>query len=137
MKKHLFIALCLGLTVPLYAQKLPAKIVPKAVRDSFLANFPKTAKAQWELEKDQYEVSFEDTTEQSATFDLAGRLLEVETEIAIAELPEAALVYLKLHYPDVDIDEAARIVNASRVVTYEAEVKRKDILFDAQGNLIP
>lgn len=66
----------------------------------------------------------------SVLYDINGNLLETEVPIAFTELPAAAQAMLK----GKKVKEAAKITNAKGAVTYEAEVKHKDILFDAQGN---
>lgn len=44
-------------------------------------------------------------------------------------------MFLKI-YPAKKIDEAAKIVDASGKVTYEAEVDEADYIFDETGNFI-
>jgi hypothetical protein len=72
----------------------------------------------------------------SAIFDKAGALLETETEMPVEKLPAAALAYIKQHHADAKVKEAAKITDAKGVVTYEAEIKGKDLIFDATGNFV-
>ena len=44
--------------------------------------------------------------------------------------------YIKTHYNDASITEAAHIVKGDGKIVYEAEVNKKDILFDANGKFL-
>jgi hypothetical protein len=46
------------------------------------------------------------------------------------------LDYIKQNFPNEKIKEIAKITNANGMITYEAEIKGTDYIFDAQGNLI-
>ncbi|MBA2612671.1 MAG: PepSY-like domain-containing protein [Bacteroidetes bacterium] len=120
------------------AQKVKAAEVPKAVIDSFNKNFSGTKVETWEKEKDgAYEAEFDlNKVETSATFSADGKLLETETEIAVSALPKAVTDYLAKNYAGKKIKEAAKIVDGNGKIKYEAEVDKKDLLFDEQGNFI-
>lgn len=68
--------------------------------------------------------------------DANGNLIETESEIAISALPKTVTDYLAKNHKGEKIKEAAKIVTVSGKVTYEAEIKGKDLLFDENGNLI-
>ncbi|NMH28665.1 PepSY-like domain-containing protein [Flavobacterium silvaticum] len=107
--------------------------VPDKVTAAFKSDFPKAQKAEWEAEKNDFEVGFKlDSKEYSAVYDASGKRKETEVEIPASELPKAAIAYLK----DKKVKEAARITDASGKTTYEAEVSGKDFLFDEKGNFI-
>ncbi len=55
--------------------------------------------------------------------------------IPVNELPPPVLTYVKKHYHS-KITEAGRVTDAHGKITYEAEVNRKDIIFDEKGNFI-
>jgi hypothetical protein len=114
------------------AQKLSADKVPAPVKTAFAKLHP-GAKANWELEKKNYEAGFTVSgKETSEVYAASGVLLETEVEIKSTELPTAVLAKLK----GMKIAEAAKITKADGTVNYEAEVKGKDLLFDAQGNAV-
>ncbi|MBK8558056.1 MAG: PepSY-like domain-containing protein [Lewinellaceae bacterium] len=80
----------------------------------------------WEAEFEQDEV------EMSANFNTAGQWLETETEIKVADLPAAVRTALQ----GKKVKEAAKIMRADGTTVYEAEVKRKDMLFDDSGKML-
>lgn len=120
------------------AQKVKASEVPKAVIDSFNKNFNGVKVEGWEKEKDGvYEAEFDlNKVETSATFSVDGKLLETETEIAVSALPKTVTEYLTKNYAGKKIKEAAKIVDAEGKIKYEAEIDKKDLLFDELGNFI-
>ncbi len=114
------------------AQKVNADKVPEAVKTAFTKLHPST-KVSWEMEKSDYEAGFTAAgKETSEVYTAVGVLLETEVSIKSSELPAAVLAKLK----GMKIAEAAKITKANGTVTYEAEVKGKDMLFDANGNVI-
>lgn len=137
MKKAIISTVVLALLVlTACSQNAKKTNVPAIVQTSFTTHFA-GAKAEWEEEDSNYEAEFEkDGKEMSAVFDKTGALLETETEIPADQLPAAALAYIKQHHADAKVKEAAKITDAKGVVTYEAEVKGKDLIFDASGNFV-
>ena len=114
------------------AQKVKADKVPAAVKAAFAKLHPST-KVSWEMEKSDYEAGFSAAgKETSEVYTAAGVLLETEVAIKGSELPAAVLAKLK----GMKIAEAAKITKANGTVSYEAEVKGKDMLFDAKGDVI-
>jgi len=106
---------------------------PEAVVAAFRQKFPTAKDVDWEKEKNgDWEAEFElpGVHEMSASFSQAGNWLETETEIAISELPAPVRAALEGR----KVKEAARIEKADGSTVYEAEVKRKDLIFDASGN---
>ena len=51
-------------------------------------------------------------------------------------LPQAIANYVVQNFPGKKIKEAAKIVNAAGLVTYEAEVGKDDYIFDSTGNFL-
>lgn len=131
MKKVFFLlTLLLGTGMMACAQKNP----PQAVVTAFNQKFSNVKELKWSLEKNgDWEAEFEQgDTELSANFSAAGQWLETETEISVADLPAAVQAALK----GKKVKEAAKILRADGSTVYEAEVKRKDMLFDASGKLL-
>lgn len=114
------------------AQKLSADKVPATVKAAFTKLHPGT-KVAWEMEKKNFEAGFTAGGKKTSEVYMAnGMLVETEVEIKSTELPIAVLAKLK----GLKIAEAAKITKADGTVNYEAEVKGKDLLFDAKGNSI-
>lgn len=136
--KNLIILLALAATcLQANAQKITEKEVPAAVKTSFAKLYPSATGVKWEKEKGLFEAEFKsNNVEQSVLFEANGQMAESEVEIAVKDLPPASQEYVKKHYPGQPIKEAAKITAANGTVTYEAEIKGMDILFDAKGNFI-
>ena len=131
MKKIMLLAALFAFAQTAFTQ---ASKVPEAVKMTFAKAYPNADDVEWELEDGNFEVEFEmsDDKEMSVVYDTNGTLLETEVEIAFSELPKAAQEALK----GKKVKETAKIINAKGVVVYEAEVRRKDLMFDAQGQAI-
>lgn len=132
MKKIIYvIALFLFFGTTSYAQKLNVNKVPTTVKSAFSKNHSNVSKVSWSKEGANFEAEFTlNAKETSEVYTESGVFIESETEIKIAELP--AKVKMKLKYQKVT--EAAKITKADGTVSYEAEVKGKDLLFDVNGN---
>jgi len=116
-------------------QKFNPSDLPAAVKTAFYKQYPGTV-PKWDKEDNRYEAEFKHHgKEMSAVFDLDGTLQESEMEISVNELPSVARNYVKTHY-NTSIKEASKITLGSGAVEYEAEIKGKDIMFDANGNFV-
>ena len=110
-----------------------AKNPPQVVLAAFQQKFPNAQDVDWSKEKNgDWEAEFElpGSNEMSANFSPDGRWLETETEIAFSELPAPVIAALK----GKKVKETARVEKADGSTVYEAEVKRKDLIFDVSGN---
>jgi hypothetical protein len=140
MKKVIgILAIALSTVTMLYAQEKKEKQAtpPTEAKAGFEYKFPRATNVKWEKENADFEVSFkQDRAEMSAVFDKNGSLKETETEIAVSTLPASAAAYIKQHYAGQKVKEAAKIVKADGTVNYEAEISKKDVLFDASGNFL-
>lgn len=137
MKKLALMMVAAMITSLTFAQKLQEKDVPSPVKTAFQKNFPKVKVEKWEMEGSNFEIEFElNKTEQSVLFDAQGNLLETEVEIELNQLPKGVLEYVKANYKGKKVKEAAKITDAKGTVTYEAEIKGMDILFDITGKFI-
>lgn len=134
MKTTIFTIVAVLSITAAFAQK--GKI-PTAVMQSFKTNFPTAEKVKWEKESDHFEAEFTvKKSELSALFDAHGTLLETEIEIPVLKLPKAAIDYVESNYQNLKIKEASQITDAKGIVTYEAEVKGKDLIFDRDGKFL-
>ncbi|TKB97587.1 PepSY-like domain-containing protein [Pedobacter cryophilus] len=132
MKKTTLIIFGLLTTTGLLAQTKPNKNIPAVVQNAFTKQYPTVKSVKWDKEETDFEASFDlNGLDNSALFDAKGNLLETETEIK--ELPKEILAYIKAKYPNQKITESAKITNAKGQVSYEAEIKGKDLIFDSKG----
>jgi dUTPase len=136
--KQLAIMIAAGLiTTSAFAQKIQDKDVPAAVKATFQKSYPNTKEVKWEKEGDKYEASFDvNKVDNSVLFNANGEVVETEVEIELNQLPSGVLEYVKTHYSGQNVKEGAKITNAMGVVTYEAEIKGMDLLFDTDGKFI-
>ncbi len=133
--KYFMIAWCFFATMALsFGQKIKSDKVPDAVKMAFAKVHPGVSDIDWEQEDGGYEAEFDgpNDVEMSAVFAADGKWLETEQEIKKSELPAPILAKLK----GKKIKEATKIIRADGSTIYEAEVKRKDLLFDAWGNTV-
>lgn len=117
-------------------QKIDAAKVPAAVKAAFIKQYPGAA-PKWEKEDGKYEASFKQAgNDVSAMFEPNGTFTESEMEMTGAELPATVVAYMKAHYNGKAIKGAAKITKEDGTVNYEAALKGKDVIFDANGNFL-
>ncbi|KIC90284.1 hypothetical protein HY58_09925 [Flavihumibacter sp. ZG627] len=110
--------------------------IPWVVKQAFNKQYP-TATARWEKEDGKYEANFNYLNHKmSVSFEENGNLIESEVEIKNAELPSSALKYIDDHFKGATIKESAKITKVNGEINYEAEVKGKDLIFDASGKFL-
>jgi hypothetical protein len=137
MKKLAILSLTLISVNALSAQKLNNKEVPAVIKAAFQKQYPTITDVDWEKENLNFEAEFEvNEVEMSVIMDAQGNILETEVEIKTTELPANASKYIQTNYANVKIDEAAKITDSKGIVTYEAEIKHKDLIFDANGKFM-
>ncbi len=125
-----------------FAQEAPegkGKVsVPAAVKAALAKKYPAAAKVTWEKEKGNYEANWggKSGEDQSVQFTPSGNFIEEVDAITVAQLPAAVPVYVKAHYNGAKITEAGKVTDAAGKTSYEAEVKGKDIVFDADGKFV-
>ncbi len=137
MKKVLLASLIgISSVISATAQNIKEAEVPSVAKAAFQKQYANTP-AKWEKENENYEVNFKkDGKTMSAVIDKLGTIIETETDIAVNELPQNVKTYLKSHYKDAKVKEAAKIVKANGEVNYEGEVNGKDVIFDNNGKFI-
>ena len=139
--KKLFLPAVLGLLFIANqgsAQKIKNADVPAIVKSALTQKYPDAANVTWEKEKGNYEANWggKSKEDNSVVFTPEGSLVEVVKAIPVSELPAAITAYVKKNYPGVKITEAGKVTDAKGKVSYEAEVKGKDLVFDESGNFI-
>ncbi|WP_293890688.1 PepSY-like domain-containing protein [Flavobacterium sp.] len=134
MKKNAILLVVLMLAALSYGQKTD---VPLDVKNAFERQYPTIKKVKWEKEKDNYEAGYVvDKVRHSVLMDAKGKIIETETGIQISQLPANVREYVIKHYKGQKIKEAAEIRDAGQKLTFEAEVKGMDLIFDNKGNFI-
>jgi hypothetical protein len=134
MKKLFLMLLALSGSVAAFSQKIDAVKVPQAVKDGLKKSHPAATPA-WEWEDKNYEANFkENGKEISCVLNKQGTILETETVITTAALPQPARTYLETHYKGKKVKEVAMIVKANGETSYEVVLPSGELLFDASGN---
>jgi hypothetical protein len=143
MKKTLFLissaaALFVEAMPAARAQDLKTKDVPAPVQTAFAKKYQPTSKVSWEKEKGNYEANWGGRSgeDNSAQFTPAGKFVELVRSIPVSSLPSNAAVYTSAHYNGAKIKEAGHVTDAAGKHMYEAEIKGKDLIFDANGNFL-
>ncbi len=133
MKKFI-LAASLCVSVAVIAQK--SESTPQA-KAAFAKAYPGVTNAKWEKEDGNYEVTFDQKGNKvSVIYNAKGILQESEIEIKATELPAAVTTYMKEHYKGVVVKSGAKITKTDGSINYEAAIKGKDVLFDANGKFI-
>ena len=111
--------------------------VPDAAKTAFTKAFPGSSKITWEKEGKDYEVNFmQGVNKMSAVYDHSGLLKETEQVIQPDQLPATITAWIAEHRKGSKPTEAAKITKANGEINYEAEVNKKDLVFDASGKFI-
>lgn len=137
MKKLMLSIALIAIVFIGFSQKIKTADVPAVVKSAFEKQYLKATEVKWNKENGNFEASFDlNKTDNSVVFDGSGKILETEIEIEITQLPKAIADYVKANYKGAAIKEAAKITDAEGTVTYEAEVKGKDLIFDSTGKFL-
>lgn len=107
---------------------------PVIVKNAFKKDYPQVKTVKWDEEHGKYEAEFKlNNHDVSVTYSAQGVKEETETSLNVKDLPKNITSYVaQKNYGT--IKEAAKIVKADGSVTYEAEVKSGDLMFDHNGN---
>jgi hypothetical protein len=136
MKRVKLVAAAAMISSLAWAQKINEKEVPIAVKNALHQKYPDAKEVKWEKENQYIEAEFDvKKVDVSVLFDDQGNIIETEQEIEINELPKGVVDYVKSHYKQ-NIKEAAKITDAKGTVTYEAEIKGMDLIFDSNGKFL-
>lgn len=122
----------------LAAQDLSESKVPATVKTAFTQKYPAAKKVSWEKENGNYEANWGGRSgeDNSAQFTPTGTFVEIVLAIPVDQLPKAVAGYIKSHYKGATIKEAGKVTDAAGKLTYEAEIKGKDLIFDEAGNFL-
>ncbi len=124
--------------VSVNAQDLKSNNVPGSVKSALQNKYPEAKKVSWEKEKGNYEANWggKSGEDNSVQFTPSGEFIEIVKAISVSELPKLVPTYIKQHYKGAKITEAGKVTDAKGKISYEAEVNRKDIIFDENGNFV-
>jgi hypothetical protein len=138
MKTLIIVAVLSIVSFGSMAQKLKESAVPSAVKSAFMQKYPKAAKVTWEKEKGNYEANWggKSGDDNGVQYTPSGEFLEYAMAIPASELPSSVTSYVKGHYKGQSIKEAAKVTDARGKLTYEAEIKGKELIFDDKGNFL-
>jgi hypothetical protein len=140
MKKYISFLVISGLlmTGSAFAQKSKKVDVPAPVKSALQAKYPQAKNATWETEKGNFEANWggKSGEDNSALFTPSGDFIEIVKAIPVSALPKSVITYVKDHYKGAKITEAGKVTDAKGKLTYEAEVNKKDIIFDENGNYL-
>jgi hypothetical protein len=137
MKKLILLLAIAGFITQTQAQILNVKKVPETVTAAFNKTYPSVKDVDWSKDGNNYEAKYEaDKIGKSVTYDTSGKLIETEVEIETSDLPAPIMEYVKNNYKADKVKEASKITDANGIVTYEAEVKGVDLIFDSKCNFI-
>lgn len=137
MKKIILLLAIAAFCMQAQAQRLMAKQVPAAVTAAFAKAYPSIKDVDWSKDGVNYEAEYDlSKKDMSVTYDAVGKLIETEMEIAASALPPSVMDYVKKNYKEDEVKEASKITAANGTITFEAEVKGKDLIFDSKGNFI-
>lgn len=124
--------------VSVSAQDLKRSNIPGSVKSALLKKYPAAKNASWEKEKGNYEANWggKSGEDNSVQFTPSGEFIEIVKAISVSELPKSVTEYVKQHYKSAKITEAGKVTDAKGKQSYEAEVNKKDIIFDEKGNFV-
>jgi len=112
--------------------------VPMVVKTALSKQYPASTKVTWEKENGNYEANWggKGGEDNSVQYTPKGEFIEIVNAIPVKQLPAAVATYVKAHYKTSKITEAGKVTDAKGKISYEAEVNRKDLLFDENGNYL-
>lgn len=138
-KRVLSVSFCLCVfVIQATAQDLKAGKVPASVKSALNKKYPGAKKVSWEKEKGNYEANWGGKSGEDNSVQLkpSGEFIEIVKAMPVSELPAPVLAYVKEHYKGVKITEAGKVTDAQGKSFYEAQVNKKDLVFDEKGNFV-
>jgi len=138
LKLSIVLSAGLLLTHQLMAQNIKSSLVPQAVTKALISKYPEANKISWEKESGNYEANWggKSGEDMSVQFTPAGVYVQQVKAIDLNQLPAAVKQYAAVHYKGSKIKEPGKVTDAAGKISYEVEIKGKDVLFDEQGKFI-
>lgn len=132
------VVLCAGISES-FAQSVKSSEVPVAVKTALMKKYPAAKGVTWEKEKGNFEANWGGSSKEdnSVLFTPGGEFVEIVVATPVKALPAGVLDYVRRHYPaGTKITEAGKVTDAQGKLSYEAEVKGRDLIFDEKGNFL-
>lgn len=122
----------------LVAQSLKKADVPAAVQKALTQKYPSASHVNWEKEKGNYEANWggKSNEDNSVLFKPSGEFVEMVVAIPVSGLPAGVVAYVQKNYRGAKIKEPGKVTYANGKTGYEAEVNKKDMIFDEAGNFV-
>ena len=139
MKKYSFVFLFTSFSIlTTNAQKVKMSDVPEVVKSALQTKYPGATNVHWEKEHGNFEANWGGKSHEDNSVQLtpSGDFIEFVKAIPVNELPKEATAYIKTHYKGAKITEAGKVTDAHGNIFYEAEVHKKDIVFDEHGKFV-
>jgi len=117
-----------------------AVIVPEAILQAFTVEYPEAKHAEWEKDEKNFEVAFEENGfEKEITYDLNGKVVEMEVEIDESDLPQGITAYINTKYSEAEIIESEKEMSDEGTL-YKVELivngEEISVTFDGSGNFL-
>jgi hypothetical protein len=137
MGKILFTIMGVLIVANALAQDIKTTDVPSAVKTSLGKKFPEAKGVHWEKENGNFEANWggKSGEDHSAQFNPSGDFVELVDNIPVSSLPAKVVSYVKDQYKT-NIREAGKRTEASGKLSYEVEIKGKDLIFGLDGTFI-
>ena len=112
--------------------------VPAVVKTALKQKYPEAKNVGWEKEDGNYEANWggKSGEDNSVQFTPSGTFIEIVNAIPVKQLPSNVAIYVKQHYNGAKITEAGKVTDAKGNLSYEAEVKGRDVIFDKDGKFV-
>lgn len=115
---------------------IPGHRVPGSVLEAFEQQLPNVTPYDWEKENGLYKAEFyKDGHEGEAWFQPDGTWVRTETDVRIAELPQAVTDYVSTNYPTHHIDDAEWVETPAQ--SYYALELEKNGVRDKHIKILP
>ncbi|HQY19240.1 MAG TPA: PepSY-like domain-containing protein [Ignavibacteria bacterium] len=137
MKKIILVVFAIAIFSNINAQDIKETDVPEAVKTAFYASYPDADNVEWEIQGAYFEggIKVNDMVT-SVLLDANGFLVQTESQIPASDLPDGVKDYISKNLNNAQIEEAAKITEPTGKVTYMAEVKNSEYMFDPEGKLL-
>ena len=126
-----------GFATQVNEHKLMVKNVPAVVTSTFNKVHQSIKGVDWSKDRNNYEAkSVAKKREKFITYDESGNFIEVEMAMEVSALPASVMQYVNKNYKKDEVKEASEIIEENGTVTYKAELKGLNLIFDSKGNFI-
>ncbi|MEI7491886.1 MAG: PepSY-like domain-containing protein [Bacteroidota bacterium] len=142
MKKLVvLLSVCMLFSLLGFAQTITPDKVPAAVKEAFAKKFPVATGVKYEMEKNDYEVTFKEKgIGMSANFNSSGEWLETETIMIESDLPKDVLTSAATNFAGFVMTEITRVEGPDNVLNYEMNLKKNkefyEVKFSPKGEIL-